>query len=68
MTQNIEHNQTKKELRELKLQLQSALMLMEYLYKLKNDGESASFQALHLSFYEDAKRELESAERHATGA
>jgi hypothetical protein len=56
-----------KSLEELKLQLQSALMLMEYLYDLKSNEPNAKarFQALHQSFYEDAKRELEDAKRHA---
>jgi hypothetical protein len=42
-------------------------MLMEYLYDLKSNEPNAKarFQALHQSFYEDAKRELEDAKRHA---
>jgi hypothetical protein len=39
---------------------------MEYLFDLnsKDPSAKARFQALHQSFYEDAKRELEAARRH----
>jgi hypothetical protein len=54
------------EIEEVKLQLQAALMLMEYIFDLKSDDPKAKarIQALYQSFYEDAKRELEAARRN----
>jgi hypothetical protein len=56
------------EIEEMKLQLQAALMLMEYVFDLKTDDPNAKarIRALYQSFYEDARRELEAAKRNGT--
>ena len=54
------------ETEELKLQLQATLMLLEYVFdqKMQEPNAKARFRALHQSFYEDARRELEAARRN----
>jgi inhibitor of KinA sporulation pathway (predicted exonuclease) len=62
-------SRSNKDLEELKLQQQAILMMLEHMFADINaayyDSPMLVFRERYQNFYEDAKRELEAAKKHA---